>query len=99
MKLTPKQKSRIRSEMSTEKPTIWVGKKGITPQLVEEALKQLDRRHVIKVRFLRSALVGTDRESLAKELEKATESVLVELRGHTAVYYKPPRKKKKLKSG
>lgn len=94
MKLTPKQRSRIKSEMSTEKPTLWVGKKGITPQLVEEALKHLDRRQVLKVRFLKSALAEADRETLARELERATESTLVEIRGHTAVFYKPKRRKK-----
>ncbi len=54
--------TRDRAEL---KPTIWIGKRGITPAVLEEIVQQLRAREIVKIRFLRNAPMET--ESLEKE--------------------------------
>ena len=44
-----------KSPMQTLKPTVWIGKKGCTPEAVAEIRRQLEGRKPVKVRFLRGA--------------------------------------------
>lgn len=53
------------SPMQTLKPTVWIGKKGSTPEAIAEIRRQLEARKPIKVRFLRGAEM--DPEGLAGE--------------------------------
>jgi len=53
------------SPMQTLKPTVWIGKKGSTPEAIAEIRRQLEARKPIKVRFLRGAEM--DPEGLAAE--------------------------------
>ena len=52
-----------KSPMQTLKPTVWIGKKGCTPEAVAEIRRQLEKRKPVKVRFLRGAEM--DPEDLA----------------------------------
>lgn len=65
--------------------TVWVGKSGIDP-VVDELDTQLDDREAVKVRFQRSALAGTDTETLAGELADRVGADVVDVRGHTGVF-------------
>jgi RNA-binding protein len=49
--------------MQTVKPTVWIGKKGLTDEAVAEIRRQLEARKPVKVRFLRGAEM--DPEGLA----------------------------------
>jgi len=53
------------SPMQTLKPTVWIGKKGSTPEAIAEIRRQLEARKPIKVRFLRGAEMAP--EALAAE--------------------------------
>lgn len=67
--------------------TVWVGKGGIGG--VEDELRdQLAERDLVKVKFLRAARGGTTTEELAEELASRVEAELVEVRGHTGVFYR-----------
>ncbi len=65
--------------------TVWVGKNGIGA-VTDELSNQLEQEDFVKVKFLRSARGSTDTESLAEALADQSNSILVETRGHTAVY-------------
>lgn len=65
--------------------TLRVGKHG--PESVADELRdQLANRDFVKVKFLRSALGGTDAETLAADLADLAGATVVETRGHTAVF-------------
>ena len=61
------------------KPTIWVGKRGITNVLIDEIRRQLKARKVVKVRWLRNTEVDPE------EIAASAGAVLVEVRGRTLV--------------
>jgi RNA-binding protein len=65
------------------KPTVHVGKEGITDTLIEEIVRQVKGRKVVKVRLLTS--VEEDRKEVAEELAARSDSVLVDVVGHTVL--------------
>ena len=74
------------------KPTVWIGKRGVTPEAVEEVARQLEDRKVVKIRWLQSAEVDPS------DLAARTGSEVVDIRGRTVVLAarrersgKPPR--------
>jgi len=90
--LTPKMKRRIKIALSTEKPTVQVGKEGATAQIVNEVAKQLDAREMIKAKILKTALKEVEAKEIAATIAEQTESELVDVCGHTFLLFK--RKKK-----
>ncbi len=61
------------------KPTIWIGKRGVTTVMIDEIRRQLKDRKVVKVRWLRNTEV--DPEAIAA----AADADLIEVRGRTLV--------------
>lgn len=69
--------------------TLHVGKNGITPSTVAELKAQLHRKKLVKVRLLRSATEGgAEDRSQAEALAQEADAQVVEVRGHTAVYWR-----------
>jgi len=91
--ITPKMKRRIKRALSAERPTVWVGKEGATTQIINEISKQLDTREMIKAKILKTALKDEESKNIATKIAQQTDSLLIEVRGHTFLLYK--RKKKK----
>ncbi len=90
--LTPKMKRRIKSALSTEKPTVHIGKEGVTAQIVIEVAKQLDAREIIKAKILKTALHEEEAKTIAATIAEQTESELVDVRGHTFLLFKHKKK-------
>ena len=65
------------------KPTIWVGKNGISETIIEEIRSQVKVRKVIKVKWLEST--GLDPEVVARDSGTA----LLQVRGRTMVLGEP----------
>ena len=61
------------------KPTIWIGKRGITGVMIDEIKRQLKDQKVVKVRWLRNTEVDPD------EIAASADAVLLEVRGRTLV--------------
>ena len=61
------------------KPTIHVGKDGITDSLIEEVKLQVKTRKVVKIRLLPAS--GDDKDVIAKDISERSGAVLVDLRG------------------
>jgi putative YhbY family RNA-binding protein len=82
-------KRHVRHVLKDENPTIWVGKDGLTPQSVAEIEKQLQKNKMVKVRILPAALQELNTaESIAANAAKATDSALVEVRGHVFILFR-----------
>jgi RNA-binding protein len=86
--LSPAQLAALRAEGQTLGDAFQVGKGGVTEGVVKELRAHLDRAPLVKVRILKSA--GDAREVAARLAEDAG-VVLVEVRGHTALFHKPKR--------
>ena len=91
-KLTAGMKRRIKRRLSGEKPTVWIGKNSVSQELLKEIEKQLEKREMVKIKILKSALQGDKAKQIASRIAKQTEASLVEVRGHTFMLYKRRRK-------
>jgi len=87
-KLTTGMRRRIKRRLSGEKPTVWIGKSGVSQELLKEIKKQLDKREMVKIKILKSALEGDEAKQIASRIAEQTEASLVEVRGHTFMLYK-----------
>ena len=60
------------------------------PATVEELSAQLKKRKLVKVRLLKTATEGgAQDDAQAQQLAEATHATLIEVRGHTAVFFRP----------
>ena len=92
--ITSKMKRRIKNELSAEKPTIWIGKEGASSQILNEISRQLEKREMVKIKVLRSALKEEETKRIASKIALQTESTLIDVRGHMIILYKPRKRKK-----
>jgi putative YhbY family RNA-binding protein len=89
-------KRHVRHVLKDENPTIWVGKEGLTPQLIGEMEKQLQKNKMVKVRILPAALQADNTaQSIASRAAEQTGAALVEVRGHVFILF---RKRKALEA-
>ncbi len=86
--LSTRMKRRIKRKLGDEKPTVWIGKKGISEELLGEIEKQLDTKEIIKVRTLRSALETRETAVIASKIADRVEASLVDLKGHTFILFR-----------
>ena len=91
--ISSKAKNRMKRELSSEKPTIWVGKEGASSQTMNEISRQLEKKKVVKVQILGSALKGESAKDIALKTAHQTESSLIDVRGHTFILHKPRKKR------
>ena len=94
-KITSGMKRRIKSQFTLEKPTIWIGKNKVSPGLLEEIKKQLDKREVVKIKILKKAIESEEAAKIAETISTETGATLIEVRGHTFVLFK--RKQRSIK--
>jgi RNA-binding protein len=92
-KISTKMKRHVRHELKEEGPTIWVGKEGLTPQLLVQVENQLQRTKMVKIRILKSALATSTAKEIATKTASQVDASLVEVRGHVFIIF---RKRKKI---
>ncbi len=85
----------MKREMSSERPTIWIGK-GLVEKVIDEVSKQLEKNEMVKVRILKGALKNESAESIIQKVTQETNSTLVDRRGHVFVLYRRRTRKKSL---
>lgn len=76
----------LRGKAQLLKPTVYIGKEGITSNVVLELAKQLKKNKLVKVKLLAS--VEAAKEEVAEQLVRDTASTLIEVRGRTVVIAK-----------
>jgi RNA-binding protein len=87
-KLTAWMRRRVKRRLGGERPTIWIGKGGVSQELLEEIEKQLDKKEIVKIKILKTALEGNEAKQIASRIVEQTEASLVEVRGHTFILYR-----------
>ncbi|MEK6976733.1 MAG: YhbY family RNA-binding protein [Candidatus Thermoplasmatota archaeon] len=88
-KLNNKQIQEKRAAAQQIDVTLHVGKGGINDATVAELDAQLKKKKLVKVRLLKSATEGgAQDDSQATILAQSTRSTLIEVRGHTAVFFR-----------
>jgi RNA-binding protein len=86
MELSERQRKYLRGLGHALHPVILIGSAGVTPAVIAETRRALSDHELIKVKFR-----GADREIRDAgliDLATATESIMVQRIGHTALYYK-----------
>lgn len=78
-------KQQYKTEASGLEPVLQIGKSGID-KVADELKTQLKTKKMIKVKFLKTAITGGNRQELAEKLADMTDSELIEVRGNTAVF-------------
>jgi RNA-binding protein len=78
----------LQSRSRRTDPTIWIGKEGLTEELLTHVENQLKARELVKLKVQKAALTDTDTITLAEKVSKSTSSILVEAMGHTFTLYK-----------
>jgi RNA-binding protein len=61
------------------RPTVWIGKRGVTSVIIDEIRRQLKVRKVVKVRWLRNTEVDPRRIAASADAD------LLDVRGRTLV--------------
>lgn len=90
--ITSRMKRHIKYKLKDENPTIWIGKEGLTPQLSNEIEKQLEKKKMLKIRILKSALEHETAQAIAAKAAEQTGAALVEVRGHVFLIYRRRKK-------
>ena len=91
-KLTTGMKRRIKRKLGEEKPTIWIGKNGVSQEILKEIEKQLEKTKMVKLKILKTAIAQDEAKKIAMQIAEQTKAELVEVRGHTLILYKHPKK-------
>lgn len=92
--LTSHDLAALRATGQTLEVAFAVGKEGLTEGVVKELQNRLSKEPLVKVRLLKSAREEAGAKDLARELAERARVVLVEVRGHTALFHRPPRHKR-----
>ena len=84
---------KLKAQATEIDATIWVGKNGLTDSVVRELKDQLKSKRLVKVKILKNAVEEIPRNRIARELEEHSGAKLLDIRGGTAVYLSPYRKR------
>ena len=85
--LTGKQRRYLRGLANVLRPSVYVGREGISPSLLDSCNEAYGTRELLKIKLERSCPV--DRKSAGRQLADATQSHLVQILGNTVVLYRP----------
>jgi RNA-binding protein len=91
-KITTRMKRHVRYKLKDENPTIWIGKDGLTTQLSNEIENQLEKKKMLKIKILKSALEHSTAQAFAAKAAEQAGAALVEVRGHVFILYRRHKK-------
>lgn len=83
--LTGAERTRLRGEAHHLEPVVIVGQNGVTDAVIEAIHAALCRHELIKVRMHEP----DDKHALAEEIAQRAHAVLLGLRGHTLILWRP----------
>lgn len=86
MKLRGKQKRYLRSEAHHLKPIFQIGKDGLSEVWLDEVLKALDKRELLKVNILQNSLVEV--EDVKEFIENNSDARVIQTIGNVLVLFK-----------
>ncbi|MGL1892046.1 MAG: YhbY family RNA-binding protein [Spirochaetaceae bacterium] len=86
IKLTSSQRNYLTKNSHKIKPVVYVGKDGLTEGIGKATNEAFKHNELVKVKFSSNRELKRD---ISIELEEFTDSSLVRIIGHIAIYYKP----------
>ena len=90
MILTGKQKRFLRSQANTLPAFFQIGKEGLSESLYLTIDAALEAHELVKISQLKTCTL--DQEVIADAIGAATKSQLVQIIGHTFIFYRPSKK-------
>lgn len=69
------------------KPIVQVGKNGLNDAMINEILKILKAKKLVKIKLTRGALDELDKKTLAAQIAEKTDSVIISLVGFNLTIY------------
>jgi len=87
-KLEGFQRKYLRGMAHGLKPVVFIGQKGLTPEVLSSAQNALERHELIKVKF-NDFKEKDQKTEISLEIEKETGAENVGMIGHTVVFYRP----------
>jgi RNA-binding protein len=92
--LSQTQRQFLRRAAHDLKPTVQIGKNGVTPQLLASVEQELDARELVKIKFLD---YRDEKRDLAEQIADQAGAALVALIGNIAVVFRQHRDPEKRK--
>ena len=81
----------LKQKAKSLEPSVRIGKSGLTESIINEIKIQLEKKNLVKVKFLKAFIQGRDKKELAMELAEKTGSTLIDKVGFVAVLCKNQR--------
>lgn len=81
-----KEKAKLKGKAMKIKPSVWIGKAGLSEGVLGEIEKQLKKKGLLKVKVNKCLKSKVD--EIAEELEKKLKVEVVEVKGRTIVLYR-----------
>ncbi len=82
------EKQEMKKKAKTLEPILRIGKQGVTDNVIEEIKRHLKKKHLIKIKLLRSFTENNNKKSCADEISKKTVSEIIEMKGNTIVLFR-----------
>ena len=82
------EKRDLLEEAKKLEPILRIGKNGLTQGVIEEIKRQLEKKKLIKIKFLKAVLEGKDKKEFAKEVADMVDAELVQRVGFVIVLKK-----------
>jgi RNA-binding protein len=83
-----KRLRRLQSRSRATDATVWIGKEGLSEELLKHVSNQLKARELVKLKVQKSALAETETTQMAEKVAKSTSSTVIDVMGHTFTLYK-----------
>jgi len=80
--------SRLIERSGTMKPTVWIGKNGVTKTLIGQVVAQLKANKIVKLKVQKPVVESESIQDIVNKILKASNSSLVNIRGRTFTIYK-----------
>lgn len=71
----------LRKKLLETRVTIQIGKNGVTAEQIKEIKNQIEKRKLIRIKILKSAVGEKSRKEIAEDIIQKTKAELIELKG------------------
>ena len=85
--LTGKQKRQLRAEANQLKPSVLIGKEGVTPKLMTFLEEAFNKRELVKIKVL--DICPDEINLIAGQISDLKKSELIQILGRTLLLYRP----------
>lgn len=92
--MSGKNISKLKADANRLRPMVRIGKNGVTRELIAEVSRLLRKKELVKIKILNNSSQKEMAEEVALLLASKTNSIVIDVIGHTIVLYKKQNYKK-----